>query len=562
MRLKEGANIVLAERSKGPARGGGLGKSTLLAILGYCLGGGKGAALASPRLDGWVFTLDAEHDGRSFSVSRSTDGQGGVEVEGDVGPWLEADAASPARPGPRRIGLGDYRRMLGRIMFGLGPGAEQRRHPTFGRLASYCMRQGGRSGGYRSPFCSSRMQSKLDARVHNAYLLGLDWKLAWDLANARDQKRRFKRLEIEALGGMRGGGAGYLEAVMVRLEDRSRREEEEIRGFAVHREYAQLEREADSLAECMRSLASKRSAQAEALEGYRRGARQEPDASPGSVLATYREHGVLFPESVRRSLEEARRFHASAAEERRELVGSEIARLAAEVAATGRQIDDAGARREKIVRMLESHGAAEELAAMRARHEETVAEKADVSSRLGAAREIRGRCAAANAEIARLRERAESDFDASKGRRRDAILAFGRYSEALYGTPGMLAIGTTEGEYRFDAKAGGPGSRGAGSMSIFCYDLALASLWAGRPQSPGLLAHDSEIFDGVDERQVARALQTAAKESERLGFQYICAIDSDTVPRGEFDNGFEFAPHVAVTLTDRGDDGGLLGIRF
>ena len=59
---------------------------------------------------------------------------------------------------------------------------------------------------------------------------------------------------------------------------------------------------------------------------------------------------------------------------------------------------------------------------------------------------------------------------------------------------------------------------------------------------------------------MALALQVATKESERLGVQYICAINSDAVPRSEPDRGFD--SRAAVTLTDRGDDGGLLGIRF
>lgn len=183
VRFKSGANIVLAERSRESAKKdtrNGLGKSTLLAILDYCLGGRKGGTLASPQLEGWTFSLDAEHDGRPFSVSRSTNGRGTVEVEGDVGPWLAADAAAPTLSGAIQVGLEDYRHMLGRIMFGLDPGAAQKHHLTFRSLASYCIRQGGRSGGYRSPFCNNQMQAKFDAQVNNAYLLGLNWKLVGD----------------------------------------------------------------------------------------------------------------------------------------------------------------------------------------------------------------------------------------------------------------------------------------------------------------------------------------------------------------------------------------------
>jgi len=57
-------------------------------------------------------------------------------------------------------------------------------------------------------------------------------------------------------------------------------------------------------------------------------------------------------------------------------------------------------------------------------------------------------------------------------------------------------------------------------------------------------------------------LQLAAKESERLGFQYICTMNSDSIPTKDFNDNFNFNSYVRVTFTDATDDGGLLGIRF
>jgi uncharacterized protein YydD (DUF2326 family) len=79
---------------------------------------------------------------------------------------------------------------------------------------------------------------------------------------------------------------------------------------------------------------------------------------------------------------------------------------------------------------------------------------------------------------------------------------------------------------------------------------------------PGFLIHDSTIFDGVDERQVAHAPQLAAEEAARFNFQYICCLNSDTVPWQEFDKEFNLRQFVRVELTDAHEDGGLLGVRF
>ncbi|MDX1983398.1 MAG: DUF2326 domain-containing protein [Bryobacteraceae bacterium] len=84
----------------------------------------------------------------------------------------------------------------------------------------------------------------------------------------------------------------------------------------------------------------------------------------------------------------------------------------------------------------------------------------------------------------------------------------------------------------------------------------------GRQESPGFLIHDSLIFDGVDERQVALALELAHREAEEAGFQYICALNSDTTPWREFSPGFDLRSFVRLTLDDRSESNCLMGVRF
>ena len=45
-----------------------------------------------------------------------------------------------------------------------------------------------------------------------------------------------------------------------------------------------------------------------------------------------------------------------------------------------------------------------------------------------------------------------------------------------------------------------------GRQGIFCFDMMLMLLSLRRGRSPGFLVHDSHLFDGVDERQVGKAL--------------------------------------------------------
>ena len=100
-------------------------------------------------------------------------------------------------------------------------------------------------------------------------------------------------------------------------------------------------------------------------------------------------------------------------------------------------------------------------------------------------------------------------------------------------------------------------------MQIFCFDLMLTEVCVRRGRSPRFLIHDSHLFDGVDERQVAKALQLGAERAERDGFQYIVTLNSDSIPREGFGHGFDVESYIVGTrLTDAVDSGGLFGLRF
>jgi uncharacterized protein YydD (DUF2326 family) len=74
--------------------------------------------------------------------------------------------------------------------------------------------------------------------------------------------------------------------------------------------------------------------------------------------------------------------------------------------------------------------------------------------------------------------------------------------------------------------------------------------------------HDSHLFDGVDERQVGRALAAGAQIAAKCGWQYLVTLNSDTLPKS-VPEGFDLAKHILpVQLTDSDEDGGLFGIRF
>ena len=161
-----------------------------------------------------------------------------------------------------------------------------------------------------------------------------------------------------------------------------------------------------------------------------------------------------------------------------------------------------------------------------------------------------------------LLQTARRDFEERREGRATAINLFNSNSQALYSAPGNLVVNIADTGFTFDVDILRSGSQGINSMKIFCYDLMLAQLWATKQPCPRLLMHDSTIFDGVDERQIAQSLELAHQEAENKGFQYVCALNSDTLPSNEFSHAFDLESFVRLRLTDESEDGGLLGIRY
>jgi uncharacterized protein YydD (DUF2326 family) len=109
-----------------------------------------------------------------------------------------------------------------------------------------------------------------------------------------------------------------------------------------------------------------------------------------------------------------------------------------------------------------------------------------------------------------------------------------RISGPIPGTPerasGELVIDLDDTGFHFSVKIQGAGSRGVDNMKVFAFDLTLAELWAEHEVRPNLLFHDSELYDGVDERQIAAALRLAHDGAQAHGFQYFCSMNTDDLP--------------------------------
>lgn len=567
--FRPGFNVVLADRTEESGSKdsrNGLGKSTLIEIIHFCLGSTlqKAKGLDSINLRGWAFSLELTLSNQVITVTRNTADKSKVVIQGDTTSW-------PIQPkekeGQRVLSVIHWKAILGNLLFGLPSDNEDKKfQPTFRGLISYFIRRG--RDAFSTPFEHHRKQFDWEKQVNNAFLLGLAWEDARDLQLLKDQKKLLddiKKLKKDTDTGVAigiFGSLGELEALKVQVESQLRERKQTLSNFRVAPQYHELEANANRLTAEIHEATNNNIADKKLLEFYQSSLEAENEPSPDDVTRIYESVGIELPGLVVRRLEEVEIFHRRLIENRRDFLSTEIERIRRDVSSRERLIREKTEQRASLLEVLQTHGALEEYTRLQELYLEIVSNLNEINKRIEELNKFEEGKSALNIEKERLLQRARRDYQERRVQAEKARELFNTNSRFLYDAPGRLIINVGDNGFQFNVEISRDGSEGIDNMKIFCYDLMLAQLWSERAPSPRILIHDSTIFDGVDERQVRLALEFADRESRRCGFQYICTLNSDRVPYSEFAKDFNFDSFVRLRLTDESDESGLLGILF
>ncbi len=559
-------NVVLADRTKAETKKqsrNGLGKSSLIEVIHFCLGADYAKGPLSPdELKGWTFSLDLTLAGKPVSVSRNTSSNRTVTIDGTTSGWpIEPEVNK--RTGERELSVRNWTPVLGALMFGLPVQETQKYRPQFRGLVPYFARRG--KDAYSTPFEHHRKQKQADIQVFNSFLLGLESEDAAEFQRLKDRKTQLQQLKKMGSDGTLGkfiGSLGELEALKVRLETQVEREAEQLASFRVHPQYDDIANRANTLTSEIHAIANDNVVNKRLLELYRKSVQDEQAPPTANVSKLYEQAGVDLPGLVRQRLSDVERFHDTLLANRRSFLGSEMRRLSNDIAKRALPIEARSTERASLMAILQTHGALDEYTRLQQLHLQTSSRLEDVEQRIGILQQLAEGLSALKIDQELLLQRARRDLAERSTVRDKAIQFFNSNSEALYQAPGNLVINVEENGFRFGVEIERSGSQGTNNMKVFCYDLMLAQLWATKSPTPGFLIHDSTIFDGVDERQVALALELAERKSRESGFQYLCTLNSDTLPLDDFSSGFNIHDFVRLTLSDTDDSARLFGIRF
>lgn len=569
--FESGLNIILADKSEGASdrqSRNGAGKTSFVELVHFVLGSNAGpdSIFRSSALIEQTFNLTTDISGNEFSIARSGKKPSRIMIDGPV-QNLPIKSKFNKLAGVYELSNENWKDTLGSLWFGLNvpPGEAAQFQPTYRSLFSYYARRQS-SGAFQEPTRQFSRQQLWDQQVVISYLLGLDWKISRNFQVLRGEEKVAKELGRAVSSGNLGSYFGRAADIRTRLAVVTRHVKQfkkQLKDFQIVPEYRSLEAEANEITSKINHLGEENFFDGNLIRNLKASLEEEDAPKLGDLDKLYAEAGVVLPELLRRRFNEVEVFHRTIIENRRSHLNSEITAAESRIESREQKKQNLDIRRQQIMHVLRSGGALEQYTAMREELGRNEAEVDTLRQRLETAEMLESRKTELEMRRNRLSQALRDDIYERKEYIEEAIVVFEELSEELYERAGSLTIDATLNGPKFEVKIESQRSKGITNMQIFCFDLMLAELSHSRGRSPGFLIHDSHLFDGVDERQVAKALQLGAEHAEKCGFQYIVTMNSDALPTDGFRRNFNINEYVIENrLTDATETGGLFGLRF
>jgi len=565
--FKSGLNILLADKSPGATdkqTRNRAGKSSTLDVIHFLLGSNckKDSIFKSDALRDFTFGMELDLGGAFTRIERGGARPSSVTVAGDFTRW-------PITPTPKgesqALTNDNWKVVLGKMMFGLDE-TDGAWSPSFRSLISYFVRRD-RDGGMEQPMMQSRMQRPVDQQVNISFLVGLDWSVPQEWQRVRDREKTLEQIKKGMGEGAFGnviGSAATLKSELIVAEDRVKKLRASVASFKVVEQYHDLEREASRITIRLGDLADENVLDRRYVAELERTTVEEVAPEAEDLDRLYKEASVSLPEVVKKRFSDVKIFHESVVKNRRAYLHSEMEAAKRRITERDEEKKKLDARRSEVMAVLRSAGALEHFVAIQGELSKAEAKAEALKQKYDAAEALETGDLKLKVERAHLVERLRQDYAEQSTVIEDAVLTFRDISSRLYedDKAGTLTIIPTDNGPVFEPHMPGEKSKGVNNMRIFCFDMMLMLLSLRRERSPGFLIHDSHLFDGVDERQVGKALAVGAELASKHGFQYIVTMNTDAIPL-EVPAGFKVEEHALdVRLTDASEDGGLFGLRF
>jgi len=546
----KGMNLVLAEKthhSSDTDSRNGAGKTSVVRLLRYLLGGNR---------NNWIKSL-AKYTDDSFW----TNIQG---VGGDIHIRRKANSTSVSVD-TSTYSSKEWRKKSGELLLGWQADHDK---PTAQQIFAQLLRT-----NFDSPTKIDSYESDLDIGIRIAYLFGMsDTTLQKPIqaSNFKKYKNTLKKaIEHGILSNMATSKA-ECEAELFKLEDQLQKRRSALAEFKVDESYAGHQQAADELSAEIAALNDQNIALKRRKRDLANTMTTEMPIKQdnGEMLARlerlYAEAEVTIAADALKPFNDVVQFHESVSRNRRHFLEDELGKVAEALAANDARIKMLDDERSGIMRLLDKSMALETFS-------EAQQDCNEIAARIERLKDMLQdyeRLDDMDSTLRRMEVEANDSMRLGIKENNDSVkLASQMFSnlcsEVYADRAGRLLLDLTDaGVLKVTPKIEGDASKGIAEVSIFLFDITCVAVGMKNGTVPGILVHDSQLFDSMDDRQLASCLKIGVRFAEEYDFQYIVTINTDRLEAAE-KIGFDRSDYpIPVSLTDSGETGGLFGFRF
>ncbi|MGN2367620.1 ABC-three component system protein [Actinotignum sp. UMB0459] len=550
LNFHDGLNIVLADKTAESTSGdsrNGAGKTSFIRILRYLLGGRLNKSLKIQQLSQHSFWANLRLDGytKTTRIERPASPQTKVFIDGSsaaVTEWRCKLAQLCSLP-------------------------TSTKYPTVGQLFGQLARD-----YFEDPLKTYSSESNWASGIRIGFFLGFSPELlgkASAIAALEKNRQALQKAMSDGSFGNINLSESELRADLAQAREKRSRLESHLSVFRVDEQYADHQQEANHLSHAIRDLND----EGLSLEQRKRDieltiAEEHPPVTETARLKQlekmYAEIGITLPEATTRRFSDVVAFHASVIRNRKLYLKSElhsVNRRLEEINSKRQTLDQ---KRARVMRLLQDSMALETF--QHAQHELT--EVDSLVSNLEQKLEFVQSVTKTRLHIRAMEAEAEAglrtEIEDLGPRLEAALVLFQKLGEEIYTDRkvSLLIEVTSKGTLRVIPKIDGDASAGIQGVKTFLLDMVCVVTAIPLGRAPRILVHDSQLFDSMDDRQVASCLNIGARLADEVGFQYIVTLNSDRLTAAE-NEGFERRNYaIDPVLTDAGETGGLFGFRF
>lgn len=536
-------------------------------MIHYIFGSDKENAspLAAPVLADDRYYAAIDVNGSTVTVERAWDEPGRITMNGDVRSWpVQPDVDE--KSGTTTMTTSAWRDLLGRVMFKL-PAASSMpvgNFLSFRSCFAYFARRE-RNEGYADWRRYFRAEKPVQIQVTLGSLFGLGRDGVLELHKVKEAEKErtsLRKLLQEGLLGSAIPTVAKLRTSHRKLRSRVDRLDQELDGFHVVDAYEDHVLMADELQREIDDLSNSNLVDQELVGDLEVAMQAEAPPEVPALERLYKEAGVAIPSVALKRYDEVAKFHEAVIRNRRAHLQSELDDTRKRIAARTARLRKASQDRNNALELISSGGALSQYRKWDAERAKARSEFEANTKQLELAEKIELMKGNLRVRRAEALNKITQEVVESRDLLEDAASLFEEISAQIYSIPATLEIKVDKDGLAFEIEHPDLGSLGVRSIQIFTFDLTVALICAKRGAWPGFLIHDSHIFDGVDGRQVARAMEIGGKRLGDIGGQYIVTMNSDDLEKAEIEGNIKFDQCIVKPQLDDSPAGCLFGIRF